>query len=133
MSNQTDSALRVLQWLGNMETRVNNLSHSKGGRQRPGNLPMRTCPRDYAKEWEQKVAHRKGAANKRLVKAIRAIPARTNRERMTLFVNYALKAAALRQLEKFKAKSGLPVIPWMDMNLLGLLPEEPGRCATAPC
>ncbi len=123
MSNQTDGALRVLQWLGNMETRVNNLSHSKGGRQVPGNLPMRTCPRDYAKEWEQKVAHRKGAANKRLVKAIRAIPASNNRERMTLFVNYALKVAVHRQLEKFQAKLGLSVMPWVDMDLLGPVKE----------
>ncbi len=122
MSNQTDGALRVLQWLGSMEARVNN-SHAKGGRQVPGDLPMRTCPRDYAKEWEQKVAHRKGAANKRLVKAIRAIPASNNRERMTLFVNYALKAAVHRQLEKFQANLGLPVMPWVDMDLLGPVKE----------
>jgi len=105
-----------------MEARVNN-SHAKGGRQVPGDLPMRTCPRDYAKEWEQKVAHRKGAANKRLVKAIRAIPASNNRERMTLFVNYALKAAVHRQLEKFQANLGLPVMPWVDMDLLGPVKE----------
>lgn len=122
MSNQTEGALRVLQWLGSMEARVNN-SHTKGWRQVPGNLPMHTCPRDYAKEWEQKVAHRKGAANKRLVKAIRAIPASNNRERMTLFVNYALKVAVHRQLEKFQANLGLPVMPWVDMDLLGPVKE----------
>lgn len=124
MSNQTDGALRVLQWLGNMEARVSNLSNTEDGRQVPGKVPGRPCNRDFKKEWEQKVAHRKEAANKRLVKAIRAIPASNNRERMTLFVNYGLKAAVYRQLEKFVANSGLPVMPWVDMDLLGALNEK---------
>lgn len=124
MSNQTHGALRVLQWLGNMEARVSNLSNTEDGRQVPGKVPVRPCNRDFNKEWEQKVAHRKEAANKRLVKAIRAIPASNNRERMTLFLNYGLKAAVHRQLEKFVASSGLPVMPWVDMDLLGALSEK---------
>ncbi|MCR6627206.1 MAG: hypothetical protein NVV67_13345 [Pseudoxanthomonas sp.] len=124
MSNQTDGALRVLQWLGNMEARVSNLSNTEDGRQVPGKVPVRPCNRDFNKEWEQKVAHRKEAANKRLVKAIRAIPASNNRERMTLFLNYGLKGAVHRQLEKFVASSGLPVMPWVDMDLLGALSEK---------
>jgi hypothetical protein len=103
MSNQTGGALRVLQWLGNMEARCQGLTAS---------------PRHVVKAWEEHSHQRKARAYRRLVKAVMVIPAHSPRERMTKFVAYGLRASVHLQLEKRKKGEGVPVLPWMDVGLL---------------
>lgn len=104
MSNQTDGALRVLQWLGSMEARCQGLNAS---------------PCHVVKAWEEHSHQRKARAYRRLVKAVMVIPAHSPRERMTKFVAYGLRASVHMQLEKRKKGEGVPVLPWMDVGLLG--------------
>lgn len=110
MSNQTKAALHILQWMSDMEGRV------EGG---DGAI-------NVAKAWEERELQKRAQAYKRLVKAVNCSPALSPRERMSKFVAYGLRAAVHKQLEKRKNGVGVSVLPWMDVGLLSDVDLEGG-------
>ncbi|HHA2633819.1 hypothetical protein [Stenotrophomonas maltophilia] len=90
MSNQTKAALHILQWMSDMEGRVDGCDGAI----------------NVAKAWEERELQKKAQAYKRLVKAVNCIPALSPRERMSKFVAYGLRGGRSQAAGKAQERGG---------------------------